>query len=125
MQSILNGGGNFGMGIGVDLGLLLDINKYIKVGLSVTDLGFMFYAGNQRTDIDRKVTLDVLNASEILDSLQDVIDDRKIEMSAETGIKSANRQMFFRIGNFCRNCKFKVLIPHYTTVEFFFQRFYK
>lgn len=75
LQSILNGGGNFGMGIGVDLGLLLDINKYIKVGLSVTDLGFMFYAGNQRSDIDRKVTLDVLNASEILDSLQDVIDD--------------------------------------------------
>lgn len=75
LQNILENGGNFGMGIGADFGLLVDINKYIKVGLSVTDLGFMFYAGNQRTDIDRKITLDILNASEILDSLQDVIDD--------------------------------------------------
>lgn len=75
LQSILNGGENFGMGLGIDLGLLVDINKYIKVGLSVTDLGFMFYTGSQRNDMNRKVTLDVLNASEILDSLQSVIDD--------------------------------------------------
>lgn len=75
LQSILESGGNFGMGIGADFGLLVDISEYIKVGLSVTDVGFMFYAGNQRIDIDRKITLDILNASEILDSLQEVIDD--------------------------------------------------
>lgn len=75
LQNILEGGGNFGMGIGVDLGLLLDINKYVKVGLSVTDLGFMFYAGNQRTDMNRKITLDIMDASKILNSFQNIIAD--------------------------------------------------
>lgn len=75
LQSILENGGNFGMGIGVDLGILADINKYIKIGFSVTDLGFMFYAGSQRTDIDTNVVLDILKATEIIDSLKNVIKD--------------------------------------------------
>lgn len=75
LQSILENGGNFGMGIGVDLGLLVDINKYLKIGFSVTDLGFMFYAGSQRADIDSKVTLELSKATEIIDSLKKLVED--------------------------------------------------
>lgn len=75
VKSILENGGNFGMGAGIDLGVLVDINKYIKVGFSVTDLGFMFYAGKQSANIDTKVTLDILKAAEIIDSLKNLIND--------------------------------------------------
>ena len=75
LQSILENGGNFGMGLGIDLGLLIDINKYIKIGMSVTDLGFIFYTGSQRNDINSKVTLNFVEADKILDSFMDVIDN--------------------------------------------------
>lgn len=74
-QSILENGGNFGMGLGIDLGMMIDVNKYFKFGMSVTDLGFIFYGGSQRADVDSNVTLDFVQADKIIDSFMGAVED--------------------------------------------------
>lgn len=66
-QSILNNSGSFGVGFGLDLGILLEINRFIRVGLSVTDLGFFVFDKTIYSSFYSNRELDVFNPQDFLD----------------------------------------------------------
>lgn len=60
LQSFVNNSGSFGFGVGFDMGFIVQFNKYVRAGFSVTDLGFITFpqSSSISADIYTDVTFD-------------------------------------------------------------------
>lgn len=63
-------------GLGFDLGLIIDFNKWIRAGFSVTDLGFMM-APSTEFKIDKKINIDLQDMKSIGNEFSKIVDDFK------------------------------------------------
>lgn len=75
IQDLKNGTG-IPFGLGFDLGLIIDFNKWVRAGFSVTDLGFMM-APSTEVGIDRTISIDVQNMGSVGDEFSKLVDDFK------------------------------------------------
>lgn len=72
----LNKGAGIPFGLGFDLGLIIDFNKWVRAGFSVTDLGFMISPSTE-VEIDRTINIDLQNTESVGDEFSKLRDDFK------------------------------------------------
>ena len=70
----LNNGQGFPLGFGADLGLLIDFNKWVRAGLSVTDLGFMT-APLTEIEVNKKINLNLQNIGDVANEFSGIAED--------------------------------------------------
>ena len=63
MQAFVQNGGTVGWGLGFDMGAIVQIKKWVRVGLSVTDLGFITFptASVIENNFETDLTADPIN----------------------------------------------------------------
>ncbi|OHD18888.1 MAG: hypothetical protein A2086_13000 [Spirochaetes bacterium GWD1_27_9] len=69
--------GTGGVGFGFDMGFILEFNRFVKVGFSITDLGFFALSANQ---IETAVDLDIMDVQNISTNLLNSFKNTKSQL---------------------------------------------
>jgi hypothetical protein len=86
-----------GFGLGVDLGFIVKFNKIIKIGFSMTDLGFIVFPQAAKLGVNASKNISPYNFTEILNFYQFIISNLK-NSQTKTAVNALLSPLAFRFG---------------------------
>jgi hypothetical protein len=94
---LFNNDAGAGFGFGLDLGFIVKINKFIKVGFSMTDLGFMVFPQAAKLEINNSQSISPYNFTEIL-NFSSFLLKNILGSTPKTAVTGLMSPLAFRLG---------------------------